>query len=279
MRTTTIYLLAGLLCLSISLRAQHLVVGTFNLRFANPADSGNLWQNRLPAAAGLIRFHGFDILGTQEGLRRQLDDLAKALPDYEWYGMGRDDGKTKGEHSAIFFKTKRFELLDMGDFWLSQTPAEPSLGWDARCCKRICTWVYLKDRQSGRKLWVFNAHYDHEGQQARTESSKLILKRMKQMTHGEPTLLLGDLNGSRATECYNIIATSGVVEDTYNNSPVRYDNNPSFQAFGRQLQGSDVIDHIFCTSQLKVLRWGILSDSYHGKYPSDHFPVLAELEL
>ena len=279
MRATIQCLFAGLLFLSFNVAAQNAVVGTFNLRYDNPADSGNLWKDRMPVVAGLIAFHNFDILGTQEGLSNQLDDLAKALPEYEWYGKGRDDGETKGEHSAIFFKTKRFELLDMGDFWLSQTPAQPSLGWDARCCKRICTWVYLKDRNSGKKIWVFNAHYDHEGKLARTESSRLILKRMRDMTHGERVVFMGDLNSSRSTDCYQIIATSGIVEDTYNNSPVRYDINPTFHAFGRQLQGSDVIDHIFCTKQFKVLRWGVLSDSYHGKYPSDHFPVLAELEL
>ena len=122
-----VFLIAGVL----TIKAQHMIIGTYNLRYANPNDTGNLWQNRLPVITSLIRFHQFDILGTQEGLRNQLDDLSKALPEFDRYGIGRDDGNATGEHSAIFFNKNKFGLLDKGDFWLSETPAKASLGWDA----------------------------------------------------------------------------------------------------------------------------------------------------
>ncbi|HXS55248.1 MAG TPA: hypothetical protein VN726_03925 [Hanamia sp.] len=121
--------------------AQNFVAGTYNLRYANNYDTGNLWKNRAPIIESLIRFHDFDILGTQEGLTGMLNDLSDALPAYQRYGIGRDDGKDAGEHSVIFFKKDKFLLLKHGDFWLSQTPEKPSLGWDATCCNRICSWV------------------------------------------------------------------------------------------------------------------------------------------
>ena len=266
------------LCLVTSVYAQHLNVGTFNLRYDNAADSGNLWKDRAPVVASLIRFHDFDLLGSQEGLSNQLDDISSALPQYGRYGIGRDDGKDKGEHSAIFYKKDRFTLLDKGDFWLSETPEKPTLGWDATCCKRICSWLKLKDKDAGKTFWFFNVHYDHQGKIARVESSKLVLKKIKERAGNGPVIFTGDLNGGHSTECYQLIATSGLLKDTYDQVPYPYTNNPSFQAFGKQLSGSEIIDHIFTTNHFKTLRWGILSDSYRGKYPSDHFPVLAELE-
>lgn len=261
-----------------AVHAQHLIVGTFNLRYDNAGDTGNRWKDRAPVVTSLIAFHGFDILGTQEGLKNQLDDLSNALPEYDRYGVGRDDGRDAGEHSAIFYRKQRFALLAKGDFWLSATPDKPTLGWDAKCCKRICSWVKLKDKQTGKTLWVFNAHYDHEGKVAREESSKLVLQKVKELAGKDMVLFMGDLNGGHDSDPYKIIASSGLLKDTYTMVAHPYANNPSFQAFGKQLAGDNIIDHIFVTHQFKALRWGILSDSYHGKYPSDHFPVLAEIE-
>lgn len=143
--------LGAFLCISLT-NAQQLTIGTYNIRYDNPKDTGNLWPDRAPVVSALIRFHDFDIFGTQEGLKNQLDDISTSLPQYSRYGLGRDDGKEKGEHSAIFFKKDEFNLLNKGDFWLSQTPDKPSLGWDATCCNRICSWVYLQHKKSGKKL-------------------------------------------------------------------------------------------------------------------------------
>ena len=267
-----------MVCCSLTAKGQHIIIGTFNLRYDNAADTGNRWKDRAPVVASLIRFHDFDLLGTQEGLKTQLDDISNALPAYDRYGIGRDNGIDAGEHSAIFYKKERFTLLDKGDFWLSETPEKPTLGWDATCCKRICSWVKLKDTRSKKELWCFNVHYDHQGKIAREESSKLLLNKIKEIAGNGMVILTGDFNGGHSSTWYQRIATSGVLKDTYDQVPYPYTNNPSFQAFGKQLAGDEIIDHIFTTKNFKALRWGILSDSYRGKYPSDHFPVLAEVE-
>ena len=261
------------------MQAQSLIIGTYNLRYDNPGDSGNLWVNRAPVVAALIRFHDFDIFGTQEGLKNQLDDINNALPQYAHYGLGRDDGKDKGEHSAIFYKKDEFKVLGKGDFWLSQTPEKPSLGWDAICCNRICSWVYLQHKKSGKKFYFFNAHFDHQGMQARRESSKLILQKIKNIAGKHPAIFTGDLNGSEESEWYKTIANSGTLKDTYNEVKYPYVNNASFNAFGKAKQSKEIIDHIFITDDFTVNKWGLLTDSYYGKFPSDHFPVLAEINI
>ncbi len=265
-------------CFSL-VRAQQLTVATYNLRYANNNDSGNLWKDRAPVVAELIRFHDFDIFGTQEALKNQLDDISNTLPYYNRYGLGRDDGGEKGEHSAIFYKASEFILLNKGDFWLSQTPEKPSLGWDATCCKRICSWVYLQHKTSGKKFYFFNAHFDHQGVVARQESSKLILKKIQEIAGATPVIFTGDLNGSHTSDWYKTIATSGLLSDTYNHVKHPYANNSSFNAFGASVKGMEIIDHIFTTKQFTVQKWGILTDTYHGKYPSDHFPVMADVTL
>ena len=258
--------------------AQQLTVGSYNVRFDNPGDTGNLWKDRAPVVAELIRFHDFDVFGTQEALKNQLDDINKALPQYARYGAGRDDGKEKGEHSAIFFKKDRFKLLDKGDFWLSETPDKPSLGWDATCCNRIASWVYLQDLDTKKKFYFFNVHYDHQGVQARKESSKLILRKIKEIAGKEPVILTGDFNGDHASEWYQTLANSDLLKDTYKEVAHPYANNASFNGFKQQSDRNEIIDHIFVTDDFKVNKWGILTDTYHGKFPSDHFPILVEME-
>jgi endonuclease/exonuclease/phosphatase family metal-dependent hydrolase len=260
-------------------QAQQFTVGTYNLRYDNPADTGNLWINRAPVIAALLRFHDFDILGTQEGYKNQLDDIIAALPQYTYYGLGRDDGKEKGEHSAIFYKKDDFILLTKGDFWLSQTPEIPGLGWDATCCNRICSWVYLQHKKSGKKFYVFNVHYDHQGVVARKESSKLILQKIKDIAGDGPVLFTGDFNGSHNSEWYKTIANSGRLKDTYTEVKYPYANNASHNGFGKTKDSNDIIDHIFITKHFTAGKWGLLTDTYHGKYPSDHFPVLAQVTL
>jgi endonuclease/exonuclease/phosphatase family metal-dependent hydrolase len=258
--------------------AQKITVGTFNIRYDNPRDSGNLWKERAPVVASLIRFHGFDVLGIQEGLINQLEDISTVLSEYARYGKGRDDGGNAGEHAAIFYKKERFNLLLSGDFWLSETPGQPGKGWDVTCCNRICSWVYLEDKTTHKKFYVFNVHYDHQGIIARKESSKLILKKIPEIAGNNPVLLTGDLNGNRESEWYRRLATSGILTDVYTKVKFPYANNSSANGF-KTPRGNDVIDHIFMTKQFAASRWGILTDTYFGKFPSDHFPVLAEVEL
>ena len=261
----------------ISLSAQDFIAGTFNIRYQNPSDSGNLWTQRAPQVIALVRFHQFDIFGTQEGLINQLNDMQKGLPEYSFYGVGRDDGKTQGEHSAIFFKKERFKLLKNGDFWLSETPDQPSKGWDATCCNRIASWVYLQDLDTKKKFYFFNVHYDHQGMQARKESSKLMLRKIKEIARKEPVILTGDFNGDHASEWYQTLANSDLLKDTYKEVEHPYANNASFNGFKQQSDRKEIIDHVFVTDNFKVNKWGILTDTYHGKFPSDHFPILVEL--
>lgn len=262
----------------LPIKAQHMIVGSYNLRYANTNDIGNLWQDRAPVIASLIHFHGFDIIGTQEGLRHQLDDLSKMLPEFERYGIGRDDGIAAGEHSAIFFNKNKFSLVGKGDFWLSETPEKPSKGWDA-AINRICTWVKLVEKSSGKSFFVFNAHYDHKGVVAREESSKLVLKKIKEIAGSAPAIFMGDLNGDPHSKWYQLIAQSGHLIDAYETSPIRYANNGSFNGFGNSIEQNNIIDHIFLSSSFHALRYGILTDTCMGKYPSDHFPVLVEVDL
>ena len=269
---------AFMLATTCGIKAQKITVGSFNIRYDNPGDSGNLWKDRAPIVSNLIRFHGFDILGIQEGLINQLEDISSALPGYARYGKGRDDGKEGGEHSAIFYKKDRFKLLKSGDFWLSESPDQPGKGWDATCCNRICSWVQLEDLKTQKKFYVFNVHYDHQGVTARRESSKLILKKISEIAGNHPVLLTGDFNGNRESEWYQHLAKSDILTDVYTRVKFPYANNSSANGF-RIPRGNAVIDHIFMTKQFNASRWGILTDTYFGKFPSDHFPVLAEVEL
>jgi endonuclease/exonuclease/phosphatase family metal-dependent hydrolase len=269
---------ALLFFIAASANAQKLIVGTFNIRFDNPRDTGNLWVDRAPVVSNLIRFHEFDVLGVQEALKNQLDGIATALPEYARYGKGRDDGKDAGEHSAIFYKKDRFTLLKSGDFWLSENPDKPGKGWDATCCNRICSWVYLQDKLTKKRFYTFNVHFDHQGVVARRESSKLILAKIQEIAGQAPVLLTGDLNGGRDSEWYQTLATSGLLTDVFTKTKFPYANNSSMNGF-RTPRNRTVIDHIFMTKQFTASRWGILTDSYFGKYPSDHFPVLAVVEL
>ncbi|MBF9252714.1 endonuclease/exonuclease/phosphatase family protein [Pontibacter sp. 172403-2] len=270
----SLVLICGLTTLS---HAQQLTVGTYNIRYDNPGDTGNLWADRAPVIAALLRFHDFDVFGTQEALKNQLDDISKALPEYERYGRGRDDGKEKGEHAAIFFKKDKFKLLDKGDFWLSETPDKPSLGWDATCCNRIASWVYLQDLDTNKKFYFFNVHYDHQGVQARNESSKLMLRKIREIAGKEPVILTGDFNGGHTSDWYKALANSGLLKDTYKAVAHPYTPNGSFNGFKQQPDSNEIIDHIFVTDGFKVDKWGILTDTYHGKFPSDHFPIMVEL--
>ncbi len=262
--------------LNSSLMAQTIKIATYNLRYANTTDVGNLWTERKHAVVDLIQYHQFEIFGVQEAVKLQLEDLKNAMPVFDYYGVGRDDGKSAGEHSSIFYKRERFELLDKGDFWLSQTPEKPGFGWDSKF-NRICSWVKLKDKKTKKTFFVFNAHYDHQGMVARVESSKLVLKKIKEIAGDAPVVFMGDLNGGRDTEWYLGLASSVLLKDSFTMVDRPYQLNGSFNGFNTNQVRKDVIDHVFVSKHFKANRWAVLTDTYFGKYPSDHFPVAVEL--
>lgn len=272
--------------------------GTYNLRQLNKSDDrkGNGWEKRRDHVADLVRFHGFDIFGTQEGFKSQLNDLTDRLPGFAYIGVGRDDGKEEGEHSAIFYRTDMFDLLDHGDFWLSETPEKPGLGWDAACV-RICTWGKFRHKPTGREFLFFNLHMDHVGTKARVESAKLIEKRMAELGPELPVILTGDFNVDQKSDSYRTIVDSGVLVDSHDISPIVYMPTGTWNDYLTNGYTSDRIDHVFVSPGIKVSRWGVLTDTYRDaptaeselspdgialtttRHPSDHFPVLVTLTL
>lgn len=268
-----------------NLIAQKITVATYNLRysiegnFKRDSARGEDWVSRGPVAAAQIRYHEFEIFGTQECLLHQLEDLVEWLPGYTYIGVGRDDGKQTGEHAAIFYKRDRFKVIESGDFWLSETPDKPSKGWDATCCNRLCSWALFEEQQSGKRFYVFNAHYDHQGVKARVESSKLVLKRIDEIAGDHPVIFMGDLNGDHESEWYNFLETSEELQDTFNMVDDPYAVNGSYNGFGRRTESKRIIDHVFVSKHFEAAKWGILTDTFHGRFPSDHFPVVVDLIL
>jgi len=169
-----------------------LSVMSFNIRFENPSDDPD-WPTRLPAVERMLDQRQPDVIGFQEALADQVDDLAELLEGYDWVGVGRDDGVAAGEFAPVFFRTDRFELSDHGHFWLSESPGEPSLGWDA-ALPRIVTWVELGRIGSTERFRVYNTHFDHEGQIARQNSAELLATVVAERPADEPVVVLGDLN-------------------------------------------------------------------------------------
>jgi len=268
-------LLLLFVCVAFSF-AQQFIVATYNIRYDASGDVGNLWKDRYPHLVQLIRFHGFDIFGTQEGLKHQLEDIQKNLPGYTYIGVGRDDGKDKGEHAAIFYNTDKFEVIKQGKFWLAENTETPNKGWDA-ALPRICTWGLFKDKQTGFEFFFFNTHFDHIGVEARKESAKLIVRKAHELGNGIPMIITGDFNVDQRNESYRVLNDGGEVTDAYELSPLKYAPNSTYNGFKVGTTGDSRIDHIFLSKPFTVVRYGILTDSYQGKTPSDHFPVMAEV--
>jgi endonuclease/exonuclease/phosphatase family metal-dependent hydrolase len=230
-----------------------ITVASYNVRYDNRGDAerGNAWENRHSIITGLIRFNDFEIFGTQEVLDHMLKDMLADLPDYSYIDVGRDDGKTKGEYAPIFYKTSRFELLNSGNFWLSEETEFPNKGWDA-ALPRICTRGEFKDKKSKLRFYFFNLHMDHVGVQARSESSKLVLRKIKEMCGNRPVILTGDFNVDQNNNNYQLLAESEILNDSFDIAKMRYALNGTFNAFDPNLKTESRIDHIFVTNDFTV---------------------------
>ena len=248
------------------------VVATYNIRYNNAHDSLNAWPNRKENVKALIRFHEFDIFGTQEGLIDQLNGISE-LEAYARTGHGRDDGKEAGEHSAIFYKKDRFKLLESGDFWLSETPEKPGKGWDAKCCNRICSWGKFQDMQTKKTFYFFSVHFDHQGVIARKESGKLMVKKIREIAKNAPVICVGDFNSTPETE--QIKAMQTILGDSYavTQTPP-YGPVGTFNSFKFDAPMKNRIDYIFVSKNIQVLKYGVLTDAKDQRYPSDHQPVM-----
>jgi endonuclease/exonuclease/phosphatase family metal-dependent hydrolase len=260
-----------------ALAAGSFNIATYNLRLNLASDGPNAWPQRSAALKALIRYHEFDVFGTQEGLPEQIDELG-AMPEFDHVGVGRDDGKRAGEHAAIFYRKARFEALKNGDFWLSQTPDLPSKGWDARCCNRLASWVLLRDRETGKRFYVFSVHFDHEGVVARKESAKLLLSKIAEIAGELPVFCVGDFNSTPDTE--QIQRMQAALGDAFvvSRSPP-YGPVGTFNAFKIDAPMQDRIDYVFVSAGIQILKYGVLSDSVAGRFPSDHHPVLVRARL
>ncbi|MDX9881542.1 MAG: endonuclease/exonuclease/phosphatase family protein [Prolixibacteraceae bacterium] len=252
-----------------------LVVASYNLRMDTPRDGINAWPNRKEAVKGLVRFHEFDIYGTQEGFIGQLKDLCE-VEGYAYTGHGREDGKEAGEHSAILYRTDRFKLLGSGDFWLRETPDEPGLGWDATCCNRICSWGKFRDLETSKEFFFFCVHFDHQGVIARKESAKLMVKKIQEIAGNQPVICVGDLNSTPETE--QIKTMQALLKDSRQSSQAPpYGPVGTFNGFKFDSPLTNLIDYIFVSKNIEVLKYGVLTDNVDRRYPSDHLPVVAKI--
>jgi len=254
-------------------------ISSFNLRMDTQSDGENAWANRKEMVKRLIRFHELDIIGTQEGFKHQLDDILE-LGNYAYVGGGRDDGIDAGEHSAILYNKNRFEVVDKGDFWFSETADVPSKGWDATCCNRICSWAKFRERKTGKEFFLFNAHYDHQGQEARRNSSLMLLERIKKIAGSKTVIATGDFNALPDSEPIQIIHDSGLLKDSYlvTKDPP-YGTVGTFNSFNPEALMTNRIDYIWVTPEVEVKKYGVLNDMHAGRFPSDHFPVMIKVKL
>ena len=274
MKQTILLLLCTFLIIQdgFSQKNTPITIATYNIRYNTKNDGINAWPNRKEEVKALIRFHEFDIFGTQEALRDQLDGIAE-LPEFAFFGAGRDDGQQAGEHSAIFYKKDRFEILKSGNFWLSETPDKPGKGWDATCCNRICSWAQFRDKTTKKKFYFFSVHFDHQGVKARQESGKLMVQKIKEIAKDEPVVLVGDLNSTPETEQVKAIET--ILSDSYKaTAQPPYGPVGTFNSFKFDAPMKNRIDYIFVKKGINVLKYGVLTDAKDQRYPSDHQPVV-----
>lgn len=302
MKRTFFAILTMLFALSVG--AQQLFVGSYNIRNHNSGDDqkGNVWTVRSKVLCDQVNFEDPDVFGCQEVLDAQLHDMLSLLDGYGYVGVGRDDGKTGGEYSPVFYKKDRLKLLNNGNFWLNETPDTPKLGWDAACI-RICSWGEFEQIATGFHFFYFNLHMDHVGIVARREGAKLVVSKIKELAKGLPVILTGDFNVDQTDEIYTIFTQSGVLKDSYECSRLRFAENGTFNDFDPAKFSNSRIDHVFVSPEFDVDRYAVLTNSYWTeakepqaevksgnapqeisfkhyvlRTPSDHYPVFVKMK-
>lgn len=251
---------------------------SFNIRYDNPEDGPSAWPHRAEWVANEMT--KADLIGVQEALAHQVNQLATQLSGYEWIGVGRDDGKDAGEFAPIFYKAEVFELLDTVTFWLSETPDVPgSRGWDA-ALPRIATAAYLSVRDTEIRFWVINTHFDHRGNQARLESAKLLTSRARLLAEDAPVLMLGDFNTTPETEAYEVL-TADLLQDarTVTKNPPEGPIGTFSGFLERESLPEARIDYVFVSSAWTVQSYEAVVAVSEGRYVSDHLPVKARIRL
>lgn len=263
----------SLLC---SANSQSISIMSFNIRLATGDDAPYHWSARQPAVDYLLSREKPMLLGVQEALHEQVLFLDSLLTGYNREGVGRDNGATEGEYSAIYYQSKYFERLDSGTFWLSETPCEVSFGWDA-ACRRVVTWVKLRDKRSGKEFCYMNTHFDHQGVKARQNSSTLICEKIKEIAGDMPTFVSGDFNAVETEDPIVYILKSGALVDSRKIAKSVKGRENTFHGFKEKVAG--VIDYIFVTRGIDIKSSEIIEYRYNGIYLSDHNPVLMRAKL
>ena len=256
---------------------------TYNIRFDNPADGVHAWPNRKELVASVIRFHKADIIGVQEALEYQIQDLMELLPGYDWVGVGRnEDGG--GEFSAILYRSSVVAVKAAQTFWLSESPDEPgSKSWDSSL-PRIATWAHFVTSSDGRELFVLNTHFDHRGEQARLESARLLKEQVSKLANGLPVIVMGDLNATSEQPPLVLLSDTPLsdgrsLRDGFVHSIVPHHGPASTWTGFTKIEADRRIDYIFASEDLPIHYHAILTDKLEDRYPSDHLPVLVEVGL
>ena len=258
-------------------------VMSYNIRYDNLGDKDNQWKFRRDFAADLVKFYEADVFGAQEVLNNQLNDLLNRLPEYAYVGVGREDGKTKGEYAPIFYRKDRFSVDKSGNFWLAEDiNAIGKKGWDA-ACERVATWAILKDKNTGKKFFFLNTHLDHMGKVARHEGASLVLEQAKKLSENLPIIVTGDFNAVPSDEPIQVLTNpSDPRHLTHSRTIAGFIYGPewTFHDFGKiPYDKREWIDYIFVKGNIKVLRHGVLTETLNNLFPSDHCPVISTLIL
>lgn len=252
---------------------------TYNIRLDVASDGENAWPNRKAALVSQIIFYEPAIFGIQEGLPNQVTFINNELINYNFIGEGRDGGEI-GEYSALFFNTSIAEVIQSGTFWLSETPNKVSKGWDT-AFPRVCTYGLFENKVSGIQFWVFNTHLDHIGKIAREKSLALILEKIETLNVDKlPVILMGDFNLEPNSDAISFL--KNVMNDSYEIAiEPTFGPVGTFNAFNFESDSTTRIDYIFISnlSEIEVQKYAVLNNSYHLKYPSDHFPVFVQLKF
>jgi endonuclease/exonuclease/phosphatase family metal-dependent hydrolase len=256
---------------------------TFNIRFDTASDSLNSWQYRKDVAARAVLTNDIDILGMQEVLVNQMNDLKERLPEYTAIGVGREDGADKGEFCPLFYKKDKFAEIESGNFWVSETPEiAGSKGWDASHI-RVATWAILKEKETGKQVFAINTHLDNEGLVARKEGGSLIMKKVEELGKGLPVVLTGDFNDTPDSEAIGNITDTAkphYLVDSKSIAVQKSGTDWTFHDFGRLPENErPLIDYIFISKQIKVQDYTVLPDMLNEIYVSDHKPVVAKLTI
>ena len=278
------YFLAVIVLLtSCNSKPVDLNVMSFNIRYDNPDDSLNNWQYRKDVAAKTIKNQNADIVGTQEVLVNQLNDLKSRLPEYNAIGVGREDGIEKGEYSAILYKKDRFKEIKSGYFWLSETPeVAGSKGWDG-ACERIATWAILEDISSKKQLFFINTHLDHVGKIARQKGVTLLLSRANALANGLPIIMTGDFNATPESDVIKHVTDVNSPEHLIHSKDIAVEKSGTdwtFHGFGKvPMERREFIDYVFVSKGIKVAKHSVLPEKLDDTFISDHSVVVAQIEI